>query len=224
MKNLNPLFYRSLAVLFILVALSYLFIDIPLAVYCRNMDAGVRNFFGVVTELGISTWYLIGSFALFLFFRFVSKQTINAQRALFFFVSIVISGILVNVVRFTAGRYRPEMLFSKGLYGFTFFEIEHALVSFPSGHTTTAFAIAMALSFFWRKYWPFFGLFALMVGVSRMIITAHYLSDVIAGAYVGIVSVIFLKNFTAGYWEKNLFSNRSLGSPDKGRDASVPFR
>lgn len=208
MKNLNPLFYRSLVVLFILVVLSYLFIDIPLAVYCRKMDAGVRNFFGVVTELGISTWYLIGSFALFLFFRFVSKKQVYAHAALFFFAAIAGSGIICNIIRFIAGRFRPEMLFEKGLYGFALFQIEHTSVSFPSGHTTTAFAMAMALSLLLKNkiYWPIFGVFALIVGASRVIITAHYLSDAIAGAYLGILTVLLLKKFYRSRFGNQLFS------------------
>jgi membrane-associated phospholipid phosphatase len=32
-----------------------------------------------------------------------------------------------------------------------------------------------------------------MVGASRVIITSHYLSDALGGAYVGIMSVLFLK-------------------------------
>jgi len=205
MRNLNFFFGTSMVVLFFLVLLCYLFIDIPLALYCQNLDAGVVNFFGTVTALGISTWYLVGSLALFVFFRFGFRKQAYAREALFFFAAIAVSGIISNIIRFVAGRYRPEMLFAKGLYGFQFFEIDSFAVSFPSGHTTTAFAIAVSLSLFKKKYWPLFIFFALMIGASRLVITAHYLSDVIVGAHIGVMTVLFLKKFAWEAWGKKPF-------------------
>lgn len=193
-------FAASLGGGIIFITLSYFYIDIPLANYCRGLDPRMRAFFGVVTELGISIWYLGASLSLFLFFRFFYKNNFWARRALFFFVAIAGSGIIVNILRFLLGRYRPEVLFAQGIYGFQFFQIESTAVSFPSGHATTAFAIATVLITFWRKEWPLFIIFALSVAASRVIITAHFLSDVIAGAYLGCLSVIYLKK-----WGKNYF-------------------
>ena len=62
------------------------------------------------------------------------------------------------------------------------------LQSFPSGHTATAFALAMGLSFLYRKGKPLFFLFALLVGLQRIISQNHYPSDVIAGGLVGVIS------------------------------------
>ncbi|MDB4766908.1 phosphatase PAP2 family protein, partial [bacterium] len=55
------------------------------------------------------------------------------------------------------------------------------LQSFPSGHTATAFALAMGLSFLYRKGKPLFFLFAFLVGLQRIISQNHFPSDVIAG-------------------------------------------
>ncbi len=184
----------------IFIVFSYFYIDIPLANYCRHLPPGVRSFFGVVTELGQSTWYLGGALFCFFMFRYVYKNILLARRVLFLFVAIAGSGIIVNVFRFFAGRYRPEMLFAQGAYGFEFWQIKSTALSFPSGHATTAFALAMVLIIFWRRYWPFFIFLATLIAASRVIITAHFLSDVVAGAYLGLFSVIFIKKFWGFYF------------------------
>jgi membrane-associated phospholipid phosphatase len=93
------------------------------------------------------------------------------------------------------GRLRPKLLFEANLYGFDPFRIGYEYNSFPSGHATTVFALAAALSFFsprWRL--PLFS-FAAVVGLSRIIVGAHYFSDVMAGAYVGVMTVFALVLF-----------------------------
>lgn len=184
----------------IFIVFSYFYIDIPLANYCRHLSPGVRSFFGLVTELGQSTWYLGGALFCFFLFRYVYKNIFLARRALFLFVAIAGSGIIVNIFRFLAGRYRPEMLFAQGAYGFEFFQLKSTALSFPSGHTTTAFALAMVLIIFWRSYWLFFVFWATLIAASRVIITAHFLSDVVAGAYLGSFSVLFIKRFWGFYF------------------------
>jgi membrane-associated phospholipid phosphatase len=60
----------------------------------------------------------------------------------------------------------------------------------PSGHTTMAFAFATALSDDIRRPWATVGLSTLAVGVgwSRINDNHHWLSDVAAGAVLGITS------------------------------------
>jgi undecaprenyl-diphosphatase len=57
--------------------------------------------------------------------------------------------------------------------------------SFPSGHTMTAFSIALVVSYFYPALeWPLYFL-ALSIGLSRIILGMHFLSDVLAGAVLG---------------------------------------
>jgi undecaprenyl-diphosphatase len=57
--------------------------------------------------------------------------------------------------------------------------------SFPSGHTMTAFAVAIPLSLFYPDLT--IGLFfcALSIATSRILLGMHFLSDVVAGALIG---------------------------------------
>lgn len=66
----------------------------------------------------------------------------------------------------------------------------HRVHSFPSGHTSTAFTLALLLAFLLpgRRWAFFFPLVALLVGFSRIYLAQHFPTDVAAGAAIGIVS------------------------------------
>ena len=57
--------------------------------------------------------------------------------------------------------------------------------SFPSGHTITAFAVAVAFSTFYPALLPALLFCALSVAVSRILLGMHFLSDVVVGAVIG---------------------------------------
>jgi len=67
--------------------------------------------------------------------------------------------------------------------------------SFPSGHTMTAFAVAIPLALFFPT-WTIGLLFcAFSVAISRILLGMHFLSDVVAGALIGAV-IGYLGYFT----------------------------
>jgi undecaprenyl-diphosphatase len=57
--------------------------------------------------------------------------------------------------------------------------------SFPSGHSITAFAVAVSLGSFYPAAWAGLAFCAASVAASRVVLGMHYLSDVIAGCAVG---------------------------------------
>lgn len=57
--------------------------------------------------------------------------------------------------------------------------------SFPSGHSMTAFAVAISLSLFYPELFPVLLLCALSVAASRILLGLHFLTDVIVGSAVG---------------------------------------
>jgi undecaprenyl-diphosphatase len=69
--------------------------------------------------------------------------------------------------------------------------------SFPSGHATTAFAAAIAIGLIWPRLRVWLWTYALIIAVSRVVILAHYTSDVIAGAVVGVVGALLARDWFA---------------------------
>ena len=112
---------------------------------------------------------------------------------------ICLSGAIALVIgdglKYLLGRYRPIMLFEHNLYGLNFFSAEWAQNSTPSGHTIRAFSILAALSILYRRFAVIFISFAILIGVSRVVVTAHYPSDVLFGAFIGIFTAIWVHKY-----------------------------
>ncbi|MDI6828304.1 MAG: phosphatase PAP2 family protein [Armatimonadota bacterium] len=97
--------------------------------------------------------------------------------------ALVNAGIITQGIKIFAGRERPDV--SDGQTRFHGFSIGDGHDSFPSGHTSTVFAVATVLA---KKNpeqkWLYYGL-ASAVGLARIRKSAHFPSDVLAGAAVG---------------------------------------
>jgi membrane-associated phospholipid phosphatase len=159
------------------------------------LSPAIKNIAEVITTFGIATWYIVVSFVLYLFFRFIYKNDLHAAQSLFVFLSLSITGIFITLLKWIAGRHRPIDLFNHGIYGFGHFGVGYELTSFPSGHAQTAFTLATALTILFPRWGIPLFVIAGTVGISRIILTSHYLSDVIAGAGVGILFTLAVKYF-----------------------------
>jgi membrane-associated phospholipid phosphatase len=107
--------------------------------------------------------------------------------------SLALAGLTVNVGKFAFGRPRPEQ--SLDADGYAPFSGQ---VSLPSGHTAMAFALATSLADDIHRPWATVGLYgmATAVGWSRVNDNRHWLSDVAAGALVGVASA----KLASGRW------------------------
>jgi dolichol kinase len=111
----------------------------------------------------------------------------------------------------------PAIFFS---YSITFglkniFKIFYPFSSFPSGHTTVAFAIASAIFLkFKRKKHLLFFILSLLIAYSRIVLGFHTFYDVVGGMVAGTLStLIFFKIFYRKFLEKkaiNYFHLRKL--------------
>lgn len=59
--------------------------------------------------------------------------------------------------------------------------------SFPSGHSITAFAVAVPLGLFYPSLMPGLLFIAVSIAISRILLGMHFLSDVLAGSFIGIL-------------------------------------
>jgi membrane-associated phospholipid phosphatase len=179
----------------VLSAISYYFWDVPLMRYCQELNETIVAAAEIITQVGDSLWYFILLFPAFIFIRFVWENERWSAKILYLILCISLSGIINTGIKWITGRNRPINLIEDGVFGFDFFRIMYLYetTSFPSGHTVTAFALATAFSFLYpRLHVPAF-IIAAVIGLSRIVLTAHYLSDVIAGAVVGVICSLGIK-------------------------------
>lgn len=183
-------------VIFVIVMMTviyaYFYIDKGLALYFHDLHGNRwEDFISSLSFLGKSHWYLIPSILLFYIFKKMGKLY-YAQMALYVFVTNVVAGLGVWLLKFPFGRMRPKLLFNQGEYGFSGFGVHYAYVSFPSGHAITIFATATALALLFPKFKIPLFIAATLVAFSRVTVGAHYFSDVVMGSYLGIVVAIIL--------------------------------
>jgi undecaprenyl-diphosphatase len=99
---------------------------------------------------------------------------------------ILARGLVTEVIRYFYHEPRPFTF-----YGFTPLFNESAW-SFPSGHATWFFALAMAIWFANRKWGWWYFLLALVMGIARVYAGVHWPADILGGAVVGIASAMFI--------------------------------
>lgn len=97
-----------------------------------------------------------------------------------------IAALLANVLKHLIGRPRPKFVHSGDWQMSVSFV--SGLDSFPSGHSTASFAIATVLAKRFPVMSPLCLGIALFVGISRVLRGSHFLTDVMGGAIIGILS------------------------------------
>lgn len=172
----------------------------------RSLPAPVVTAFRFLTDFGLSGWFLFPTAFLLLaaaaadsgalprFSRAVLASI--SIRVGFVFMAIAVPGLFVAIVKRLIGRARP---FVAGDDAWTSLLLTWRpdYASFPSGHATTAFAAAVAIGALWPKLRPMMWAYAVVIAVSRVVVTVHHPSDVIAGAIVGAVGALLVRNWYA---------------------------
>ena len=132
----------------------------------------------IMTSLG-NALVIVPVAGMILFFH--NKESFK-YNFLFLIVILLLGGIIVQLLKHILDRPRPPGRLSdiKILVG------PFRALGFPSGHTQTIFTVALFLSKEIKKYFLLFILIAIIVGISRIYVGAHFLSDVIGGAIIGI--------------------------------------
>jgi len=135
--------------------------------------------------------------------------------------AVAISGIVTGIIKDAAGRARPYVSADTSPHDFGFARGLHkggGYQSFPSGHSTAAFAAAAVVTSESQRWWPRGIWFvapamyggATLVGASRMYNNAHWASDVVLGAAVGTFSGIKVVRYGHGH-TNNLIDRWLLG-------------
>lgn len=110
----------------------------------------------------------------------------GVRRGLLGGSAVAIAGILDQILKNVLCRARPSALAAGNFFHeFPCFPAPYALASFPSGHATTAFALAAVLALWYPRGTVAWLALAAVVGWSRIALGSHFPSDVLAGAVLG---------------------------------------
>ena len=122
--------------------------------------------------------------AIILFAAWRRRNTKLFRRMLAVLYALAISGIVANILKFAIGKARPgEKL---GNWHMVPFSSANDFHSFPSGHTTTSFALAFVLSYFYPRLAPALFGAAVLIAAGRVVGESHFPGDVMGGAILGI--------------------------------------
>ena len=139
-----------------------------------------------------------GSIAVILFIGILLKNKKLQKVSKEALMTIVAGGILVNVIKYLVSRLRPDV----NMLPYQFFNwaawlngnesinpFKSASASMPSGHTIVS--VGVAFSFYYGYKNKFIRLLAIIyatvLSLSRVYGTRHWLSDTIAGAFLGVL-------------------------------------
>ena len=165
----------------------------------------------ILTDFGKDEYVLAVLAGLLVAVAIVSPALRGIQRSLlvglgtrlqFIFCAVAVPTLVTEVLKYSVGRGRPFVGGEANAFHFSHFAGNPAYYSFPSGHATTAFALAFAVSVVWPKARVAMAVYAIVIAATRLVLVAHHPSDVVAGALVGIVGAMFVR-----YW----FAARRLG-------------
>jgi membrane-associated phospholipid phosphatase len=178
------------------VTVSFQWFDRPIALMVHN-NLGQPHFgiFEWLTHipdplipLAVITFILLG-------LRILVSRTLSDFQAVAFVcsISVIVGETIKDQLKFIFGRTWPETWIGNnpsfirdGVYGFHFMHGGAAYQSFPSGHMAATCALMSVLWIWYPRLRALWAIAGLAVGAGLVGADFHFLSDVIAGAFVGL--------------------------------------
>ena len=206
---------RGWLLAFVLIALaiviSYSWIDRPIALFVhsylpRNSQAlaePATHFPNPLIALASITFLALG-------IRGLAERPLSKMQTAIFLcsVSLLIAEAIKSQFKFVFGRTWPESwdqnnpsFIHDGIYGFHWFHGgAGAFQSFPSGHMAAICAVASVLWVYYPRLRPIYSIVTLAALVGLVGANFHFLSDTIAGAFVGASTGLMATKLFARYY------------------------
>jgi membrane-associated phospholipid phosphatase len=196
----------SLLALAIIVGTMVL-LDAPIIIAVGSLPEWVVRLFNELTGYGTSDWILVPIGLVLLTIAAFTSPALSRLSQLvvvaftvrlgFVFAAIALPGLFDAVTKRLIGRARPFIGGDADPFLYMPFIWKPEYASLPSGHATNVFAALVAVGLVWPRLRAIMLVYALIIAASRVIVLAHHPSDVIAGAVVGTIGALLVRDWFA---------------------------
>ena len=205
LKQLNAQ-EKKVSIYLLIGALFFLLFDYSIASFFHSLNYQTKSLFGTLTHFGDSLYFFIPTILTWALVKIIKSknQIINtiSEISLFIFLNILLSGIVTQILKHAIGRPRPVLFNGFEQKSLSIISFDSKWHSFPSGHTATIFAFIFCMVLLFPKIKNILITVAIIIASTRVIVGAHFISDIFGGALVAYLSSIFIS--------KNLASKNIL--------------
>jgi len=156
---------------------------------------GQPEFWGILGVILLLTYFVMGHSAN------PEKKRVFKKALLFFVISVSISVLITQGLKYTFSHERPCIVCSPGDVECNYYCLDSP--SFPSGHSALTFAGFTSLFFVLkrkRRMLPIFILPAL-TALSRVMLGVHFWQDIIVGSLIGISIPVIVHQLKDKWWD-----------------------
>ncbi len=192
----RPVWVPVAAMVLCLALIALAVLDAPVGAYRKQWPAGFIDLARAITDIGESTWYLVPTGAFMLLALAFDWRALGRRSrwlmtnwyalAAYLFVTIAASGLTATLLKRIIGRARPKHFEEQGTLAFDPFATNASYASFPSGHATTVGALTAMIALLFPGLRVPMLILASALASTRILVGAHYPSDVIAGLALGM--------------------------------------
>jgi membrane-associated phospholipid phosphatase len=200
-------FWLATALAIAAIVASMFFLDTAASDWARHLPPHLTEAADQISNFGRSGWFLypLGIALLALAATLTPSLPRLTQGVLvaltarfgFLFVAIGLPGLFATIIKRLIGRARPYVGVQDDPFAYMPFIWRPEYASLPSGHAVTATAAAVAIGAIWPRSRVVMWLYAAIIMFARVALNVHHPSDVMAGALVGVVGALLIRNFFA---------------------------
>ncbi len=177
-------------------AISYAWLDRPIALFFHKAMPRPESFAKFTAAPNPAVTIAVLVFVALGLMSLSGRALTRLQKcALLCSLSLAVAEMTKAQLKFVFGRSWPTTwvndnpsFLRDGVYGFNFFHGSEGYASFPSGHMAAGCAVMAVLWFYYPGWRALYVIGTLAAGIGLVVTNYHFLSDVIAGSFVGVSS------------------------------------